>query len=419
MKKVNKLAVCGIVSILSVVTYTACDSPRPTKQTAVTNVGAEVCLKPSQAAKPEEPEEVALLLATPEEGTWNGGVQQVYQAKCAFAGCHVAGFNFGDFSTFAGASGAGPASIARVNNAANPMPPANSPNGALSDEEKDILQTWANAGFPEVLELNDPSPAEGDVTYWGQVKDLIDRKCISCHNTGQTAPDLSSFEALKADFNGRSAAQASSDTIIGGTMPPDVPITADPDLNLLQNWIDADMPEGTNPGTEAGGSEAGEAEGEGESSDSADAQASDGSATNCVVGDSDTLSSEVSADAEPTVIQSEAMNQGDLQAALYPEEFNVCLDQGNLFDRRQKACHSAAVDKTYTCNWDGAKQAMSAVPGSADQFDALAADGWQVDQCGKEGETPVIMLVKPSYNKIDNILDLGVKIIKSQKFIKE
>jgi hypothetical protein len=68
-------------------------------------------------------------------------------------------------------------------------------NPGLAPQILKIFSQWQTFGF---LENPDSIPV-GGVTYEVNIKPLIDRSCISCHDAGGQDPDLSSYDKIKAN----------------------------------------------------------------------------------------------------------------------------------------------------------------------------------------------------------------------------
>ncbi|MCB0642404.1 MAG: hypothetical protein KDC44_12225 [Phaeodactylibacter sp.] len=83
--------------------------------------------------------------------TYESDIKPIVDNTCAYSGCHVSGFGFGDFSSYEGM-------LSRLENGAieqqtiftDEMPPKNAigPN-ELTTEEKELLQCWIQLQYPE------------------------------------------------------------------------------------------------------------------------------------------------------------------------------------------------------------------------------------------------------------------------------
>lgn len=79
--------------------------------------------------------------------TFSGTVQPLIQGNCAVPGCHVAGSQTPDLSTYAGikaAADAGALVSRAVQGDPSPMPPT----GLLPDCDRRRIEAWVNAGAP-------------------------------------------------------------------------------------------------------------------------------------------------------------------------------------------------------------------------------------------------------------------------------
>lgn len=79
--------------------------------------------------------------------TFSGTVQPLIQGNCAVPGCHVAGAQTPDLSSYAGikaAADAGALVSRAVQGDPSPMPPT----GLLPDCDRRRIEAWVNAGAP-------------------------------------------------------------------------------------------------------------------------------------------------------------------------------------------------------------------------------------------------------------------------------
>lgn len=80
--------------------------------------------------------------------TYDADLKTIIDTKCASPGCHVSGFNSGNFTNYAGM-------ISRLENdqfrnrsvVMQDMPPNGSP--ALTEDERQMIDCWILSGFPE------------------------------------------------------------------------------------------------------------------------------------------------------------------------------------------------------------------------------------------------------------------------------
>jgi hypothetical protein len=85
--------------------------------------------------------------------TYEIGVKEIINRSCAYAGCHVAGFNFGDYSNFQSLSALIPRGrIESRSTQTLDMPPSYAPDDrpkSLTAQEIAVLKCWFAAGTPE------------------------------------------------------------------------------------------------------------------------------------------------------------------------------------------------------------------------------------------------------------------------------
>jgi hypothetical protein len=159
-------------------------------------------------------------------------------------GCHLTGTNdapeidFLQFSNLAASNFAiARKMVAQVTNLR--MPPKT--EQPLEQEERTKFRIWGLLGFPEnhgdaPAGGANPPPAETDeITYDTEVGGLITQACLGCHDKGQQAPDLTSFEQLSA--NDYDIAKKVLEEVIDGDMPRPDPLTAQ-QLETFTKWRD-------------------------------------------------------------------------------------------------------------------------------------------------------------------------------------
>jgi hypothetical protein len=79
--------------------------------------------------------------------SYNSNVKSIIDSKCAVSGCHL-NSQSPNFNSFTQVSGNAEIMMSRaLDQPGNPMPPTYAT--ALTQEEKNILSCWRNAGFPE------------------------------------------------------------------------------------------------------------------------------------------------------------------------------------------------------------------------------------------------------------------------------
>lgn len=83
--------------------------------------------------------------------SYQSDILPIINSSCALSGCHVAGFNNGDYTSYAGLKAK--ADSGRLNARVvidQSMPPSNSPGPkTLSDAQIEAFKCWIEAGAPE------------------------------------------------------------------------------------------------------------------------------------------------------------------------------------------------------------------------------------------------------------------------------
>ena len=84
------------------------------------------------------------LAVTP---NYDKDIKSIIDTNCAFSGCHISGFNAGDFSNYQGMESYLPLRISEEVLGEKTMPP----NGftELTQEELILISCWLEAGHPE------------------------------------------------------------------------------------------------------------------------------------------------------------------------------------------------------------------------------------------------------------------------------
>ena len=188
---------------------------------------------------------------------YNSDVSEILNTSCAISGCHdgQSPGTPGNFSTYAGiefylTSGIFSSRVFDLKD--NPvigMPPDNAVDfggvANLEQEQLDILQMWADAGFPENSQTQ-------VATYEASIKEIIDVTCAyaGCHNGSPGVPgDYTTYDGLQLDIdNGffyRRVIEIKDDPVQG--MPPDradgPKDLSDEQLQLILCWVENDYPE--------------------------------------------------------------------------------------------------------------------------------------------------------------------------------
>lgn len=82
-----------------------------------------------------------------ETPNYDNDIKSIIDTNCAFSGCHVSGFNFGDFSNYQGMESYLPIRISEEVLDEKTMPPSGFT--ALTREELVLISCWLEAGHPE------------------------------------------------------------------------------------------------------------------------------------------------------------------------------------------------------------------------------------------------------------------------------
>lgn len=80
---------------------------------------------------------------------------------------------------------------------------------------------------------------QDDPNYDDDIADMIEDKCITCHDTDDQEPFLADWDDVEA------VKRLVVSEVVDETMPPNRPLTND-DIDIYQAWKDADYPENAN-----------------------------------------------------------------------------------------------------------------------------------------------------------------------------
>jgi len=117
--------------------------------------------------------------------------------------------------------------LAGLVNCSSAPPPSYEPSsaGGCSSDSDDSASLKLNNGF----KLKDP-------TWDDDIEEIFDTYCFECH-AGDTSPNLTKFSTVKQEKKAIIAEMIDSDD-----MPPSDELDED-ELQLVEDWFDADMPE--------------------------------------------------------------------------------------------------------------------------------------------------------------------------------
>lgn len=201
------------------------------------------------------------------------------------------------------------------------------------------------------------------VSWDSDIKSLYDGKCTSCHKSGGTPPDLSTYDKAK------SALASSVSQVEDDKMPPSSPLSSS-EKKKLTEWQNAGAPE---------------------TSDSSD---SDGDTETDTDTDSDSDSdSDSSSDCGDDGDYENEYTDG-YEELLNPPELEECHDKGKVYDRKNGECHKAKIAE-FSCDRSGVIEAFKKVGVDAgSRLSEIEGDGYKIDQCGIYEKEPIVYFIK-------------------------
>ena len=200
------------------------------------------------------------------EATFNANLLPILTAKCAFAGCHIAGgpqnIDLSSYQAFIKGGDGGPVFIAgdaQGSSIIDEIVSGRMPIGGtkLSDAEIQVFTDWINNQAPTMNTPNNqppepqtPLPVDGIVSYDQHLQPILTARCAyaGCHDAnGYDDLDFRTYESfIRGDDEGESVFipgnARSSDIIeemVSGRMPPaghGPPLTA-AQIQLFRDWI--------------------------------------------------------------------------------------------------------------------------------------------------------------------------------------
>jgi len=208
-----------------------------------------------------------------------GDIRPIMQANCV--ACHSASLKSGGIaldtytqSDYVGTNAARWSRVlARVTD--NSMPPT---NPKLTASQKSMINTWINQGLLENPQLAStpvpppaptppvvivppstpvppPAPPATSRTYIADIQPMMQSSCVGCHNAGLKSAGLALDVYNQTDYPGGALAARWGKVLIriaAGTMPPNPPLLAASQIQIVQDWINQGMPQGVTappPGT--------------------------------------------------------------------------------------------------------------------------------------------------------------------------
>ncbi len=179
------------------------------------------------------------------EITWHSATRTIVERYCT--GCHTDGSPLAPFPLETYEQVAAKMSAISYVLETDTMPPLGFTD--ITTADLSLLTRWLNDGAPQ----GDPSQTQyiaSSFTYHGDIRRIIEEKCVTCHVEGGVAPfTLGSYEEVKA------VAAAALFAVENGTMPPwpptpgysrlrDPRLLSPEDEYALVNWLQSDLPEG-------------------------------------------------------------------------------------------------------------------------------------------------------------------------------
>ena len=268
-------------------------------------------------------------------------------------------------------------------------------------------QGVAGATLPQTMGAMLPGGATAlqlaTVTY-ADVQPIIAGKCATCHRTGGTPPDLSTYNGLVTN------ASAAVRAIASGAMPkPGGTRLTAAEAQTLQAWIAAGAPNApTAPGANTGSQGTtlpGTTLPGATTTPSAPASPGAVGASNCLPAapaGGGVAGTGAALPVGGAKYQAKSpTDQVFLDGLIIPPALNACLSRGLLYNRVTGQCDTAQATNAYTCDHAGFLQAYgnnAAVENYlSNRYDPAH---WTYDQCGTEGGHPVLYLMCVSVNGV-------------------
>lgn len=186
--------------------------------------------------------------------TYEGFVKGWLKQKCTK--CHAEGRKDPDLTTYSSVKKNADEILESIQRSDDPMPP----DRRIPKEEIEKLKAWVAAKMPrgeakntkktEDNEVQDESSSKLELnllTYDDFFKPWLDEQCVSCHATGRTPPNLSSYDLTKQNI----------DEIIESIQNEDLPMPPQglPDAEIVEKfkaWRSAGMPKSSQNDSDSG-----------------------------------------------------------------------------------------------------------------------------------------------------------------------
>lgn len=374
--------ILGLTSVGVVFGMAACDAPKP-KGSRLSGEGNVLPAHCDQYYETEDEADASasFRLAAATDAVYDSQVKGIINTKCAYAGCHVAGANIGDLTSYTYFEDADQKASFKARVVTTPnMPPATAAatGGPLDATEKDLLTTFITNGYPKVYvaPVDDPKkenpPAATAVTYTQIAALMTEQGCNSCHSTAaKSGNTILDTEAGYKEKAAKVPTKLASDHFGKTFSAEQLKLTSDYAATLA-----APKPD------------------EGKKGDDKKATGDDEIPEECLLPEDKPKSGDP-VDGDPK-----------LEKVLKPAKLTECHDKSLMYDRRTKDCNAATLGGDYECNWTGVKAKFKNIAPEKTLLD-LEAGKWQVDQCGVLEGDPLVFLVKIEAS--DDVIDLQVK----------
>lgn len=225
-----------------------------------------------------------------------------------------------------------------------------------------------------------------DVTY-EDVESIISSKCVTCHSSGGTSPDISTYSKAKAK------ASSIQSSIISGKMPPSgsSKLTSS-EKTKIKDWVAGgklEKPTSTSTST----------------SDSDDDDDDDETTSTS----SDCDDSESSDDEETSTLDKEKA----YEELLNSPKFKECKDDKKVYDRGKDQCHSSTIATSFECTVEGIVKKFKSYGITLKTSSGKIAgfEDYEIDQCGEYKSEPAIFFYKRVDGDTESEIKLSTKLL--------
>lgn len=247
-----------------------------------------------------------------------------------------------------------------------------------SDDDFELRSKTASRG----LSLVD------SVTY-EDIESIIEKKCLTCHDTGGTSPILSTYSKVKNKAS-------SIETEIDDSMPPSgsTKLTST-EKQKIRDWI----ADGKLEKPEADSS----SDGSSSEDDEDDEDDDSSSSSDCDDDDDEDEDDDDDAGFDKDSAFKELLN---------PKKLTECHEDGKVYDRGKEKCHISSIAKSFDCSVDGIVKKFKAsgitLKTSSGKLEGF--EEYEVDQCGEYKDDPVVFFYK-KVESTDDEVALSIKIL--------